>query len=250
MIKNMIYVLGMIRKKITLGMMISIIVTFALTVGLKFLFEFFFDIVPIKGGLNEIDISFYAIIVTIRLFVGILLENYMGDLYMTPVGTLIDNYITEKPNNNILKMDGGKNVSTGKEAAESSSNKGSSSENVSKMLSTDEMIDLQKEFSSNLTLQHEMIKKLKGLKDKHGLVYLLNERGALSISAPSSMPDNELVTVSKQVGIIDRIINTKIGDYDKLEFKDFVSNNSSIGKSFSGLKKNVKERYDELFEKE
>lgn len=49
----------LLLKRLTLGTIITVLGTFIYAIFLKFILEHYFDLYPIKGGLNSIDISYF-----------------------------------------------------------------------------------------------------------------------------------------------------------------------------------------------
>lgn len=70
-----------------------------------------------------------------------------------------------------------------------------------------------------LTEQAKQISKLSSLKKENNIEYF-EENGALVITAPVSMPDNEAEKLSKQVGAIDRGLTNKFSEYKNMMKKD------------------------------
>nr|GEU90291.1 hypothetical protein [Tanacetum cinerariifolium] len=74
--------------------------------------------------------------------------------------------------------------------------------------------------------------------------------GNLEISVPSSMPDEEVEKLSKQVGVIDRIIQTKFSEYRDLKKVDAEINGGKLDKATDMISKANKEFYKLLVIKE
>lgn len=125
----------------------------------------------------------------------------------------------------------------------------SNSEKMDK-LDFNKAYELQEKMTSNLSCQWEMMRKLSNLKISHDLKYHL-VNGNLELDAPGNVSDSQLVKLSQEVGIIDRIINTKIDEYNALEkkFEKTQFFNAKVKESIKDLKEIHQDRYKNLFEK-
>lgn len=143
-----------------------------------------------------------------------------------------------------------KNLSHNPTSSSSKKYVGYTGDTTSKMLTVDEHIELGEKFKDNLKSQADMIKRLRDLKASKDLNYYLDKKGALDIGVPSSLSDEEAGKIAKEVGIIDRILNTKMAEFKELEGKDFVSNGNQVNEAYVPLVRATKERYNDLFDKE
>ncbi|KAF2206110.1 hypothetical protein CERZMDRAFT_16469, partial [Cercospora zeae-maydis SCOH1-5] len=65
----------------------------------------------------------------------------------------------------------------------------------------------------------KMVDKLTEIKKKYDVKFFSKD-GNLEISVPSSMSDEQAKKISDQVGVIDRIIQTKFSEYKHLKKVD------------------------------
>lgn len=234
------------NKKFTLGTIISILVSFIFAVLLRYLYQYLYLIDPIKGGINIYDLSFFGIIITFKFIFSILLEYFLEDKFFIPLSDIF-----VKPNSNILMMekDNAQGSSSekykGKSQASSSKNQASSS-NKPPELGLEDDFKLQDNISENLETQQKMIDKLRDIKSKGVKFY--GYKGNLDIEVPSEFTPEEGAKTAKEVGVIDRILQTKFSEYKELKKKDSIENNSKWGNIYGGLRKLYKTEYKNLFE--
>lgn len=76
----------------------------------------------------------------------------------------------------------------------------------------------------------EMHNKLRKIITEKDIKIILDDDN-LDIEVPASMPDQEASKISKQVLIIDRILNDKIKEYDELAKQDRDINGGKITKT-------------------
>lgn len=76
---------NLLYKRLTYGNLLTAIVTFIFAIALRQLFLFVFDILPIKGELQTVDISYFAIIILFRMFCNAFIEYMLNDNYETPL---------------------------------------------------------------------------------------------------------------------------------------------------------------------
>lgn len=222
-------------NKLTFGLALTTFGSLALTIALKFFLDNYFDINPVRGGLTAIDLSWFLSIAAWKLILSTLLELILGEKYNITLGTYND------PNSIISKMDKGELSSTDKGSTSNTSN--NSSDKASEPNDWDKQDALHKEITSNIDTQYDMVKKLRTLKNTHDLKYY-NNKGALELDLPTSISDEEAKKLSQQVGIIDRIYNTK-----RSELKNLVKQDDSTRRNYLGLTELVRDTYKNLFEK-
>lgn len=227
-----------LKNKLTLGFALGILASFVYAFLLKLSLEYFFDVYPIRGGLNVWDIGYFFSIVLWRFLIDSFLQLALGEDYKMPMASAIDSI-------NPVALFTNK-------SDQSSRNDNSSSANSKKsdVSDLDESFTLQDDMMSNLKSQSNMMQKLLDLKRLHDIKYY-EVNGALEMDVPSNVSDSELTKLSREVGIIDRIINTKINEYGvlekKLEENTFFS--SKVKKSIADYKELHIQRYKSLFEK-
>lgn len=76
---------NILYRRLTLGNLLSATVTFLFAIVLRQLFLYEFDILPIKGEIQAIDISFLAIIITFRFICNAFMEFLLNDKFETPL---------------------------------------------------------------------------------------------------------------------------------------------------------------------
>lgn len=227
-----------LNNKLTLGFILGILASFIAAIFLKFSFEHLFYIYPIKGGLNIWHIGYFFSIAFRRLLFYSLLQLILGEYFYITV-----NVIITKPNSITLFTN----------RSDSTSNtENLSPDKVEKIEVSDieKSITLQENIFSNIKLQNKMVQKLFELKRSHDINYF-DVNGALQIDAPANLSESELNKLSMEVGVIDRIINTKISEFNSLE-KELKNNSlfdSKYKKSISECKDLNLKRYKSLFEK-
>ena len=226
--------MSLLYSKLTIGFIISIIFTFAFGFSLRYIYEHFYSIVPVIGGITKIDISFYSLVTSFKLLFTTFLEYLLEDTYTIPIGDML----AEKRKYTFL-MDNNAKDSPGE----------SSSKTPSKVHYVDKTLQLTQEFGENLSDQRKMIHRMRDLKLSKNLRYFLDSNGGLELDAPSNISDKELKDLSKQVGIMDRIINTKRGEYEKLQVRDLMAHGSMVSNSCSKMNEQLKNEYKDLFEK-
>lgn len=96
--------------------------------------------------------------------------------------------------------------------------------------------------------QGDMISKLRKVKREHDLKYF-DVDGALEVELPSNISQEETSNIVKRVGVIDRIIQSKFDEYDKLSKYDIENFNGRLTKEYSRLAKDFRWMYNTCFEK-
>lgn len=229
--------LNILSNKVTVGSILSVMVSFTFAALLRMIFADFLEIESIRAEWNISNISFLSIIALFRFIFAALLEYSLGEKMLVPVRTIIRDFdIT-------LKMED-------KNTASSSSSKDLPSSSSSKILPVKEGLKLLDDIGDNVEVQRKMIVKLNTLKSDKDLKYFEDEEGNLTLSTPSSTSDEELKNLSKQVGVIDRIIKTKFSEYRKLAKKDVDHNSGQWSKSYASEVEHYKQEYKDLFDKE
>lgn len=280
-IKNLYY---FFKNKITIGLILTALASIIFAIILRYIIEYSLGVVPIRGGLGIVDLSYLSSIVFFRLLVKLILENYMGDNYTLPLLQYSKPTLDSKvynpnpkgreggvcpPAKTTLNMDDNKTISSttytedeadkthshtisssSKNSNPNSNNNSNPNSNKSKMLNTDEMLKLKDDMNTALDQSWNMIRKMRDLKLSNKIKYVLDKKGGLYIDANNDISDEELIKLSRKVGIMDRIINTKFEEYDKLQGKDLMSNNNLLSPALADLHKFCKDHYKNLFEKD
>ena len=239
-------ILNNLNKRLTTGYVLGVLVSFIGAVLFRFAFCWYLEVVPVKGGLTNIDICFFISLVTLRLVFAVLLEYFLGYLYDIPFSDVIT-----------LRMEGDRSggdpasqpSSSKPSSSKPSSSKPSSSEPSPELLKMEKNHKLLDDMQDNLDRQWKMIIKLRELKLSKDVKLYLDKEGGLDIDIPSHTSSEEANKISKEVGIIDRILNTTFSEYKKLQKDDSISNDKKFGDALRPLKDFYKEEYNDLFEK-
>lgn len=250
--KKFIYIL---KKKITVRSVLSILISISASIVLKLIFEYHFYVIPVKGGLNIIDITFVSIIIFIRFLFDALLELYFPLEDKITLGTVSHNtpHIREKfvnfsSNSNNESSSSSNNPSSSNPNNQSSSNP--NNESVSDSTIGDERRKLAKQMMENSNIQRSTIFRMWELKTANDLKYFLDKEGNLSLEAPSNTSDEQLERFSKEVAIMDRIINTKFSEYKSLSEKDALNHRGFLSNLLKSGYNYNKNKYNNLFEKD
>lgn len=75
--------INLLYNRFTYGNLLTAIATFIFAIALRQLFLFVFDILPIKGELQTVDISYFAILLLFRLICSALIEFILNDKFET-----------------------------------------------------------------------------------------------------------------------------------------------------------------------
>ena len=107
-----------VKRKLTLGLMLTIIGSSIFAIFLTYPYVYFFDLFPVKGELEVLDLSYLAIVLLFRLMFRAFLEYLLNDKFSMPLFGTIGKGVVEK---DVITLSTEKNGS-----------KGSSVENTSK----------------------------------------------------------------------------------------------------------------------
>lgn len=262
----------LLYNKLTYGNFLTAIATFIFAIILRQLFLFVFDILPIKGELQTVDISYLAIITLFRLICNAFIEWLLNDKFET---YLIKEWGYKQ--STALNMENTNNTnSSGK-----GSSKGSVGGTSSKEALTEEQYAKVKQminnkadrdpgFKQKLEENNKFLEEMSAHSDKmnavlneqtskilklHSIasrndVQFIQENGGLELSVPSSMSNDVAEKLSKEVGSLDRALQNKFSEYDNLSRKDIRLYNSNGTTIYSSILSNNKLMYKELFESE
>ena len=75
--------INILYNRLTYGNLFTAIATFMFSIALRQLFLFVFDILPIKGELQTVDISYLAIIILFRIICNAFIEFILDDKFET-----------------------------------------------------------------------------------------------------------------------------------------------------------------------
>ena len=115
---------------------------------------------------------------------------------------------------------------------------------------THEQEKLNQDMHSTLGQLHKMAYNLEKLKRENNLKLILDKEGNLSIDAPNTISDNDLLAISKRVGIIDRVYNSQLEEYNKLMNKDRELNESHFSTGFDKSYNTVTNLHKNVFTRE
>lgn len=230
--------LNLIKKRFTIGFLLSIATSFVFAVLLRYMYQCNFDIDPVRGGFSEFDLSYFAIVALSRFIFSVLLETYLGDKFSLPA---VDALF--KPDINQLM------VNEQNPQSSHGNNSKSSSANTSGKLSLFESNALSSSMQDNTQEQLGLVSRLENIKTTKG-VRFFSPKGDLYIDIPFNMSHQEASDVSKEVQSIDRQLNAKFDEYEKLKKKDVELNNSKGHDRFKDALKRNRSDYNKLFEKE
>ena len=109
---------------------------------------------------------------------------------------------------------------------------------------------LNEDMVSTLKHMKKMVEELENIKRTDNVKYIVDKEGNMSIDIPNSMSDDKANTLSKRIGIIDRLYNTQYKHYEELVNKDESSNNKSFSTVFNNSYQKILSRHKALIEKE
>jgi hypothetical protein len=239
-----------LNKKLTLGTIGASLASLVFCIGLKYLYEYLYLVSPIRGGISVHDLSFFAIIISFKIIFSALLEYFLEDKFYITISDYFpkektDLFMTERDKTNSSSSDTSKGK--GKDSSsDTSKGKGKdSSNNPLPKLPIDEELELMDNMQKNLYLQIDMISKLRGF-ESQGVTFI-DDKGNLDIEVPADFSDEKANKIAKEVGIIDRILQTKFSEYKELEKKDATLNGNRWNDVFKDGKATNKNDYKNLF---
>lgn len=264
--------INILYNRLTYGNLLTAIATFIFAIALRQLFLFVFDILPIKGELQTVDISYLAIIILFRLICNAFLELLLNDKFDT---SLIKELGYKQ--STALNMENTANTNSSGKGSSKGSGGGTSSKEAlteEQYAKVKQMINNKAErdpgFKQKLEETNKFVEEMSAHSDKmnavlneqtgkilklHSIasrndVRFIQENGGLELSVPSSMSNDVAEKLSKEVGALDRALQNKFSEYDNLSRKDIRLYNSSGTTIYSGILSNNKLMYKELFESE
>lgn len=208
---------NILNRKLTVGNVLTIIASFIFAVIVRYLYLHLFDFLPVKGELEALDISYFAIVVLFKFIFSAFLEYLLNDKFSIPLfeaigkgveplgvtmkmvdsnaqGSPVEsssegkNIITKQDRDRVQKMiDKQKNTKSGKEHDKYI-------EELDKI--GDKMWDVLME-------QSDKILKLNSIKREKNVKFY-EENGSLEITVPIRMTDSETEKITKEIGAIDR----------------------------------------------
>lgn len=234
--------INLFTRRLTLGNLLAIIASFIFAIALRQLFLYNFDILPIKGELQVIDISFTGIIIFFRFLSSVFIEFLLEDKFHTPLfqGVAPKGYTplymdnTANTNNSGKSKDsGGPHVSPSKEpiteekrakVREMIKNKAEQDPGFKQRLEEDRKYHAEShahatKMDAVLSVQTSKIMELSSLASRND-VKLIQVNGGLELSIPANMTDDLAEKISKSVGALDRGLQNKFSEYENLSRKD------------------------------
>lgn len=77
--------INIFKQKLTLGNLLTIVGCFIFAIALRYLYLHIFDYLPIKGDLENLDISYFLLITLFRYMFMSLLEYLLDDTFYKPL---------------------------------------------------------------------------------------------------------------------------------------------------------------------
>ena len=245
--------INILKSKLTIGNVLSIIASFLFAILIKQLYLYFLDFSPVRGELEALDISYLAVVIFFRFIFSMFLEYLLEDKYSIPLFEGIGN----KEATTLSMVNSDNNSSSDKPVKSSSSDKpvksssGQSSlkdedynrvkQAIERRKNTDpsfrkaieendkfiqESSKIDEKMYNVVCDQEDKIFKLQTLKRVNDIKFI-QENGDLELSVPSNMTDSEAAKLSKQVGALDRGLQNKFSEYENLSRKEAIYHDSN-----------------------
>lgn len=239
--KNFIY---FIKRKITLGSILNGFASLVFVFLLRYVLQDIYSIYILTEGDLWFKELYLAALVLFRIIFNLLLEFFLGDKLYIPI--LDGKGILS------LSMDQSGSQGSGTHGSNPSSSgvntsNGKNSGNITKEVFDKIKGDLDKNIQHNIDTQWKMVDKLTEIKKKYDVKFFSKD-GNLEISVPSSMSDEQAKKISDQVGVIDRIIQTKFSEYKHLKKVDADFNGKKLDIGTDIMSKANKEFYKLIFD--
>ena len=77
--------INILKSKLTIGNVLSIIASFLFAILIKQLYLYFLDFSPVRGELEALDISYLAVVIFFRFIFSMFLEYLLEDKYSIPL---------------------------------------------------------------------------------------------------------------------------------------------------------------------
>ena len=266
--------INILKSKLTIGNVLSIIASFLFAILIKQLYLYFLDFSPVRGELEALDISYLGVVIFFRFIFSMFLEYLLEDKYSIPLFEGIGN----KEATTLSMVNSDNNSSSDKPVKSSSSDKpvksssGQSSlkdedynrvkQAIERRKNTDpsfrkaieendkfiqESSKIDEKMYNVVCDQEDKIFKLQTLKRVNDIKFI-QENGDLELSVPSNMTDSEAAKLSKQVGALDRGLQNKFSEYENLSRKEAIYHDSNWVSPNKAISDNNKEMYRELFD--
>lgn len=213
---------NILNRKFTVGNVLTIIASFIFAIIIRHSYLYFFDFLPVKGGLHVLDISFFGIVVLFRCIFSALLEYLLNDTFSIPLFEAIGTGVGQKGLTTLSMVN---SDTQGSSVENSSKGKGknteikqdSDREKNNKFL--DEKYLVGEKMWDVLNEQTNKILKLHSIRRSNDVKFY-EENGSLELTAPIKMTESYAKKVSKEIGVIDRSLQNKFSEYNNLSSKD------------------------------
>ena len=240
---------NILKRKLTLGNLFTIIASFIFAIIIRQLFLHYFEFLPLKGGLKALDISFFGIVVLFRIIFSAFLEYLLNDKFSIPLFEVIGERVGQKEVG-ITKLSMVDSNKQGSSSAENST-KGTSDVTKQKIEKIHKFIDEKFELGDKmwdvLSEQTNKIHKLHSIKSINKVEFF-EENGGLDITVPKSMTDSESQKLSKEIGALDRSLQNKLSEYRNLITKDIKLYESTWTSTYKEMWDTNQKQYKELFD--
>lgn len=222
--------LNIINRKLTIGNLSSIIASLVFAIILRHVYLHLLEYWPVKGKLESLDISYFALVAVFKFIITAFLEHLLHEKISIPLFQGV-----ELSKTTTLSM-----VNSDKSPSPESSPKGkyaSVKQKVDRFVenarpSVKQVIEenrkfIEEKFNTShkmwnvLMEQSEKILKLHSIKSDKDVKFY-QENGGLELSVSNNMTDANAEKLSKEVGALDRAIKkkNKFSKYQNLLKKD------------------------------
>ncbi len=241
--------LSFIKNKFTIGAVFSLLASVLVGLFIRSTYQYVCGVSLLLEGDITLNALYLSTLALFRFIFAAGLEFKLGTTYHMP--------ILDYKGSTVLYMDDNStsNDSSSKPSSSntglSGSGSGSSNQGGSSVI-TKEVVqnikaNLVKDMKDNVTTQWNMVDKLIKMKKDHN-IKLYSVDGNLEIGVPPSMTDEEVAKITKQVGIIDRIIQTKFSEYKNMKKADANINGSKLDITSDIMSKANKVSYKMIFD--
>lgn len=167
-----------------------------LSIALKYIFEFLFYVIPVKGGSSPIYLIFVGIFFLLSSFFEVLSKFYFPQNNEFTLGT----FFASSDTTHIGKKHVNLSSNADNQGPTNSGNSSSANKDISPILPFQERKKLLEDMSHNRDIIRKTIYRMWELKTTHNLKYCLDKEGNLLLDAPSDTSDQQLERLFKEVG--------------------------------------------------
>ena len=252
--------LNIINRKLTIGNLSSIIASLVFAIILRHVYLHLLEYWPVKGKLESLDISYFALVAVFKFIITAFLEHLLHEKISIPLFQGV-----ELSKTTTLSM-----VNSDKSPSPESSPKGkyaSVKQKVDRFVenarpSVKQVIEenrkfIEEKFNTShkmwnvLMEQSEKILKLHSIKSDKDVKFY-QENGGLELSVSNNMTDANAEKLSKEVGALDRAIKkkNKFSKYQNLLKKDARLYDSQLAPAYNDMCSINQKQYKDLFETE